>query len=179
MTHISDTKSYILSKYMFHHILATHGCEIHISIFQTPHNLNLHSTTLLFVANAHSDESQVSTLLLRTKVYPCFVWVMAPWYCLLLYYFFPKKTPFKSPQLNSNNKSHGPIKQSQDHRALKKYCDRLPQFNSKGIPPEPASMHYPPSMASQCTFPPQETHLLVPELGHISWRDGIGRGWAP
>ena len=84
------------------HIFQVSTCSIiswqhmdvkYISIFQTPHNLNLHSTTLLFVANAHSDESQVSTLLLRTKVYPCFVWVMAPWYCLLLYYIisFQKK----------------------------------------------------------------------------------------
>lgn len=31
-THTSDTKSYLLSKYMFHHILVTHGYEIHIHL---------------------------------------------------------------------------------------------------------------------------------------------------
>lgn len=65
---------------------------------------------------------------------------------VLLYYFFPTKSPFKSPQLNST--THGPTNNPKCC-ALKKYCDKLPQFNSKGIPPEPASMHL------HATFPPQ------------------------
>lgn len=182
MTHISDTKSYISSKYMFHHILVTHGYEIHIHIPDStqfkcafnhfavcskrslPMSMNqFTSGELTWLQPISGKSANVFSTQPNTSFKPVALYQSIPLLCLsngsivlsIAILFLSKKTPFKSPRCwTQTTNLTAQIKQSQVVGALKKYCDRLPQFNSKGIPPEPASMHYPPSMASQCHVSP-------------------------
>ena len=167
MTHISDTKSYILSKYMFHHILVTHGYETHIHIPDStqfkfafnhfavcskcslPMSMNqFTSGELSWLQPISRKSANVFSTRPSTSFKPIALYQSIPLLCLSngsmvlsIAILFLSKKHLLNRHSWTQTTTHGPIKQSQVVGALKKYCDKLPQFNSKGIPPEPASMH--------------------------------------